>query len=59
MWIEVTASNLLLLDDTGAVLEGEGAIDATAFFIHKVRLRSFTPSWKQLTPRLLSGTFSS
>ena len=35
LWIEVTASNLLLLDDTGAVLEGEGAIDATAFFIHK------------------------
>jgi ribulose-5-phosphate 4-epimerase/fuculose-1-phosphate aldolase len=35
MWDEVTASNLLLLDETGAVLEGEGDIDATAFFIHK------------------------
>lgn len=33
---EVTASNLLLLDESGAVLEGEGEIDATAFFIHKV-----------------------
>jgi ribulose-5-phosphate 4-epimerase/fuculose-1-phosphate aldolase len=31
----VTASNLLLLDETGTVLEGEGEIDATAFFIHK------------------------
>jgi|TARA_B110000259_G_scaffold8342_2_gene9140 ribulose-5-phosphate 4-epimerase/fuculose-1-phosphate aldolase len=35
MWDEVTASNLLLLDGSGQVLEGEGAIDATAFFIHK------------------------
>ena len=34
MWDEVTAGNLLL-DETGAVLEGEGDIDATAFFIHK------------------------
>jgi ribulose-5-phosphate 4-epimerase/fuculose-1-phosphate aldolase len=35
LWTEVTASNLLLLDDAGNVLEGEGTIDATAFFIHK------------------------
>ena len=31
MWDEVTASNLLLLDESGTILEGEGAIDATAF----------------------------
>ena len=35
MWDEVTASNLLLLDGSGNILEGEGSIDATAFFIHK------------------------
>ena len=35
MWDEVTASNLLLLDETGTILEGEGSIDATAFFIHR------------------------
>lgn len=35
LWTEVTASNLLLLDETGRVLEGDGEIDATAFFIHK------------------------
>ena len=35
LWTEVTASNLLLLDETGRVLEGDGTIDATAFFIHK------------------------
>jgi ribulose-5-phosphate 4-epimerase/fuculose-1-phosphate aldolase len=35
MWDEVTASNLLLLDESGTILEGEGSIDATAFFIHK------------------------
>ena len=33
-WSEVTASNLLLLDETGKVLEGSGAPDPTAFFIH-------------------------
>jgi len=34
LWDEVTASNLLMLDEKGNVLEGEGEIDATAFFIH-------------------------
>lgn len=34
LWDEVTASNLLLLNENGEVLEGEGEIDATAFFIH-------------------------
>ena len=35
LWSEVTASNLLLIDEEGNVLEGEGEPDATAFFIHK------------------------
>eukprot|EP00192_Tetraselmis_astigmatica_P020867 CAMPEP_0117686270 /NCGR_PEP_ID=MMETSP0804-20121206/22331_1 /TAXON_ID=1074897 /ORGANISM="Tetraselmis astigmatica, Strain CCMP880" /LENGTH=279 /DNA_ID=CAMNT_0005497893 /DNA_START=141 /DNA_END=976 /DNA_ORIENTATION=+ len=35
LWSEVTASNLLLVDEGGNVLEGEGEPDATAFFIHK------------------------
>jgi len=34
LWDEVTASNLVMLDENGNVLEGEGEIDATAFFIH-------------------------
>eukprot|EP00191_Tetraselmis_sp_GSL018_P009535 CAMPEP_0177602916 /NCGR_PEP_ID=MMETSP0419_2-20121207/15184_1 /TAXON_ID=582737 /ORGANISM="Tetraselmis sp., Strain GSL018" /LENGTH=286 /DNA_ID=CAMNT_0019096553 /DNA_START=582 /DNA_END=1442 /DNA_ORIENTATION=- len=34
-WSEVKASNLLMVDDFGKVVEGEGEIDATAFFIHK------------------------
>jgi len=34
LWSEVTASNLLLLDDQGTVLEGSGAPDPTAFYIH-------------------------
>jgi ribulose-5-phosphate 4-epimerase/fuculose-1-phosphate aldolase len=34
MWSEVTASNLLLVDKTGKVLEGEGKPEHTAFFIH-------------------------
>jgi len=33
-WSQVTASGLLLIDDDGAVLEGEGEPEATAFFIH-------------------------
>jgi ribulose-5-phosphate 4-epimerase/fuculose-1-phosphate aldolase len=33
-WSEVTASNLLCLDPTGAVLEGEGEVEKTAFYIH-------------------------
>ncbi|KAJ1457717.1 class II aldolase/adducin N-terminal [Pelagophyceae sp. CCMP2097] len=33
-WSEVTASNLLLLNSNGDVLEGNGAPDPTAFFIH-------------------------
>lgn len=33
-WSEVTASNLLALDATGRVLEGEGEAEKTAFYIH-------------------------
>jgi ribulose-5-phosphate 4-epimerase/fuculose-1-phosphate aldolase len=33
-WSEVTASNLLALDDKGKVLEGEGEAERTAFCIH-------------------------
>ena len=33
-WSEVTASNLLLLDADGNVLEGDGLPDPTAFYIH-------------------------
>eukprot|EP00951_Prasinocladus_malaysianus_P030940 scaffold294080_cov41-Prasinocladus_malaysianus.AAC.1 len=35
LWSEVTASNLLLINDKAEVIEGEGETDATAFFIHK------------------------
>ena len=34
LWDEVRASTLLMLDERGEILEGEGEIDATAFFIH-------------------------
>lgn len=33
-WSEVTASNLLALDAGGRVLEGEGEVEKTAFWIH-------------------------
>ena len=33
-WSEVTASNLLALDATGRVLEGDGEAERTAFYIH-------------------------
>jgi ribulose-5-phosphate 4-epimerase/fuculose-1-phosphate aldolase len=33
-WSEVTASNLLALDAAGNLLEGEGEIEKTAFYIH-------------------------
>ena len=33
-WSEVTASNLLVLDAAGKVLEGEGEFEKTAFYIH-------------------------
>lgn len=33
-WSEVTASNLLTLDGDGNVLEGEGEVEKTAFWIH-------------------------
>src|SRR5258706_311562 len=33
-WSEVTASNLLALDADGRILEGEGAFEKTAFYIH-------------------------
>jgi len=33
-WSEVTASNLLALDASGSILEGEGEVEKTAFYIH-------------------------
>jgi ribulose-5-phosphate 4-epimerase/fuculose-1-phosphate aldolase len=33
-WSEVTASNLLVLDQSGKVLEGAGEAEKTAFYIH-------------------------
>lgn len=36
----MTASNLLLVDEEGGVLEGDGEPDATAFFIHKALHRA-------------------
>ena len=33
-WSEVTASNLVCLDADGRVLEGEGEVEKTAFYIH-------------------------
>lgn len=33
-WSEVTASSLLLLDDAGNVIEGNGTVERSAFFIH-------------------------
>src|SRR5881409_675671 len=33
-WSEVTASNLLVLDADGNILEGEGEFEKTAFYIH-------------------------
>ena len=33
-WSEVTASNLLVLDAAGNILEGEGEFERTAFYIH-------------------------
>lgn len=33
-WSEVTASNLVMIDGSGKILEGPGEVDATAFFIH-------------------------
>src|SRR5919106_1571690 len=33
-WSEVSASNLLVLDAEGNVLEGEGELEKTAFYIH-------------------------
>ncbi|PWR20914.1 aldolase [Zavarzinia compransoris] len=33
-WSEITASRLLLVDGAGVVLEGQGVVEPTAFFIH-------------------------
>ncbi|MCG8546960.1 MAG: aldolase [Alphaproteobacteria bacterium] len=33
-WSEITASSLLMADFDGAVLEGDGEVEATAFYIH-------------------------
>jgi ribulose-5-phosphate 4-epimerase/fuculose-1-phosphate aldolase len=42
-WSELTASSLLLLDTSGQVVEGDGSVEDTAFFIHLAVHRS-TPS---------------
>jgi ribulose-5-phosphate 4-epimerase/fuculose-1-phosphate aldolase len=39
-WSEVTASRLLLVDQKGAILEGEGEVEPSAFFIHSRILRA-------------------
>ncbi len=33
-WSEATASSLLLMDGDGQILDGDGMVEATAFFIH-------------------------
>jgi ribulose-5-phosphate 4-epimerase/fuculose-1-phosphate aldolase len=33
-WSEVTAGNLIVVDDRGATVEGDGRVEATALFIH-------------------------
>lgn len=35
LWSEVSASNLVLLDAAGQILEGEGPVETTAFEIHR------------------------
>jgi ribulose-5-phosphate 4-epimerase/fuculose-1-phosphate aldolase len=42
-WSEVTASNLLMLDADGRVLQGEGEFEKTAFYIHS-RIHLANPS---------------
>jgi len=42
-WSEVTASNLLMLDAKGRVLQGEGEFEKTAFYIHS-RIHLANPS---------------
>ncbi len=44
-WSEVNASSLLLMDENGKVVEGEGEIEATAFFIH-YHIHKYAPSAK-------------
>jgi len=40
-WSEVTASSLLALDSDGNILEGEGELEKTAFYIHsRIHLRN-------------------
>jgi ribulose-5-phosphate 4-epimerase/fuculose-1-phosphate aldolase len=39
-WSEVTASRLLLVDPGGKVIEGEGEVEPSAFFIHSRVLRA-------------------
>lgn len=41
-WSEVTASSLLLVDGKGNVLEGEGTVEDTAFYIHS-RIHLYDP----------------
>jgi ribulose-5-phosphate 4-epimerase/fuculose-1-phosphate aldolase len=33
-WSELTASSLLLMDQAGKIIDGEGSVERTAFFIH-------------------------
>lgn len=33
-WSELTASSLLLMDQSGKIIDGEGSVERTAFFIH-------------------------
>lgn len=42
-WSEITASSLVLCDADGNVLEGENAVEATAFYIHS-RIHSKVPN---------------
>jgi len=35
LWSEVTADNLVLVDASGEIIEGEGPVEATAFQIHR------------------------
>ncbi len=44
-WSEVTASNLLLLNADGEVVEGAGEVEASAFYIH-YHIHKFAPAAK-------------
>ncbi len=44
---QVTASSLLVVDAEGRVIRGDGAPEATAFYIHSVRSSASHPLWAQ------------